>query len=74
MVAYALFVMQDYLTDVWKLDFTHAAGILNIWGGISKVLPVFFLFFVDTILGHFGLLAITSISYSVVSASITQMH
>ncbi|KAL8526720.1 hypothetical protein ACS0TY_015790 [Phlomoides rotata] len=36
LVSYALFVMQDYLTDVWKPDFTHAAGILNIWGAISK--------------------------------------
>ncbi|KAL8526719.1 hypothetical protein ACS0TY_015789 [Phlomoides rotata] len=65
LVSYALFVMQDYLTDVWKLDFTHAAGILNIWGGISKVLPVFFLFFVEALLGNFKLLVVTSISYSV---------
>ncbi|KAL8517299.1 hypothetical protein ACS0TY_015509 [Phlomoides rotata] len=65
LVSYALFVMQDYLTDVWKLDFTHATGILNIWGGISKVLPVFFLYFVDALLGNFKLLVITSISYSV---------
>ncbi|KAL2533843.1 Protein NRT1/PTR FAMILY 5.5 [Abeliophyllum distichum] len=30
---YTMWVMQTYLTNVWKLSFTHAAGILNIWGG-----------------------------------------
>ncbi|KAL8517303.1 hypothetical protein ACS0TY_015513 [Phlomoides rotata] len=50
LVSYALFAMQTYLTDVWKLSFTHASGIMNIWGGISKpdeVVPMaaFWLFF-----------------------------
>ncbi|KAI3474435.1 hypothetical protein Pfo_029296 [Paulownia fortunei] len=65
LVAYALFVMQNYLTDVWKLSFTHAAGILNIWGGISMVLPAFFLFLVDALLGNFMMLVLSSIAYSV---------
>ncbi|KAL8517298.1 hypothetical protein ACS0TY_015508 [Phlomoides rotata] len=64
LVAYALFVMQNYLTKVWNLSFTHAAGILNIWGGISMILPVFFLFLVDAFLGNFSMLVISSISYS----------
>ncbi|KAG8377006.1 hypothetical protein BUALT_Bualt09G0123300 [Buddleja alternifolia] len=65
LVAYALFVMQNYLTDVWKLSFTHAAGILNIWGGICTILPAFFLFLVDQFLGNFTMLVISSIAYSV---------
>ncbi|PIN25043.1 H+/oligopeptide symporter [Handroanthus impetiginosus] len=64
LVAYAFFVMQKYLTDVWKLSFTHAAGILNIWGGIHMILPVFFLFVVDQFLGNFMMLVISSIAYS----------
>ncbi|KAL6534365.1 hypothetical protein OROHE_013290 [Orobanche hederae] len=64
LVAYALFVMQNYLTDVWKLSFTHAAGILNVWGGISSVLPIFFIFLADAILGNFAMLVISSIAYS----------
>ncbi|KAL3617531.1 hypothetical protein CASFOL_037852 [Castilleja foliolosa] len=64
LVAYALFVMQNYLTDVWKLSFTHSAGILNIWGGISMILPVFFLFLVDSILGNFTMLVFSSIAYT----------
>ncbi|XP_051131171.1 protein NRT1/ PTR FAMILY 5.5-like [Andrographis paniculata] len=64
LVGFALFVMQNYLTDVWKLSFTHAAGILNIWNGINMILPVFFLFLVDVVLGNFGMLLISSIAYS----------
>ncbi|PIN25041.1 H+/oligopeptide symporter [Handroanthus impetiginosus] len=65
LVAYAFFVMQNYLTDVWKLSFTHAAGILNIWGGIHMILPVFLLFLVDALLGNFKMLLISSTAYSV---------
>ncbi|PIN25042.1 H+/oligopeptide symporter [Handroanthus impetiginosus] len=64
LVAYAFFAMQKYLTDVWKLSFTHAAGILNIWGGIHMILPVFFLLLVDQFLGNFIMLVISSIAYS----------
>ncbi|XP_073063012.1 protein NRT1/ PTR FAMILY 5.5 [Primulina eburnea] len=65
LVGYALFAMQNYLTDVWKLDVTHAAGILNIWGGIHRILPLFFLFLVDAFLGNFKMLVISSVAYSV---------
>ncbi|KAL8517316.1 hypothetical protein ACS0TY_015522 [Phlomoides rotata] len=64
LVSNALFAMQTYLTDVWKLSFTHASGIMNIWGGISKVLPLLFLFIIDTLLGDFKMLVVSSISYS----------
>ncbi|KAH6777715.1 hypothetical protein C2S52_006686 [Perilla frutescens var. hirtella] len=64
LVAYALFVMQNYLTDVWKLSLTHAAAILNFWNGLYRILPLFFLFFVDAFLGNFTLLVISSISYT----------
>ncbi|XP_073155337.1 protein NRT1/ PTR FAMILY 5.5-like [Henckelia pumila] len=65
LVGYALFVVQNYLTDVWNLDVTHAAGIVNIWGGICKILPLFFLFLVDAFLGNFKMLVISSVAYSV---------
>lgn len=67
LVAFALFVMQDYLTDVWNLSFTHAAGILNIWNGMSMLLQPVFVFLVDALLGNFTMLIISSISYSLVS-------
>lgn len=65
LVGYALFELQNYLTDVWKLDVTHAAGIVNIWGGICRILPLLFLFLVDALLGNSKMLVISSISYSV---------
>ncbi|XP_073155887.1 protein NRT1/ PTR FAMILY 5.5-like [Henckelia pumila] len=64
LVAYAVFVLQNYLTDVWKLSFTHAAGIINIYGGVSFVLPVFFLILVDAFVGHFQMLVFSSVAYS----------
>ncbi|XP_020553445.1 protein NRT1/ PTR FAMILY 5.5-like [Sesamum indicum] len=65
LVGFAFFEMQKYLTEVWKLSFTHAAGILNIWGGIAMILPVFFLFLVDACLGNFTMLLISSTTYTV---------
>lgn len=67
---YAFFVMQNYLTDVWGLSFTHAAGIVNVYGGACLILPVFFLWLVDASLGNFLMLVISSIAYSVVSRSV----
>ncbi|KAL1545512.1 protein NRT1/ PTR FAMILY 5.5-like [Salvia divinorum] len=64
LVLYASFEMQDYLTDVWGLSFTHVAVILNIWNGISRVLQPLFLFAVSTFLGNFRMLVISSSSYT----------
>ncbi|KAL8039210.1 hypothetical protein ABFX02_10G020000 [Erythranthe guttata] len=64
LVRFAFFVMQNYLTDVWGLSFAHAAGILNIWNGISMILPGFLLFLVDAVIGNFTMLVISSIAYT----------
>ncbi|KAH6777719.1 hypothetical protein C2S51_009031 [Perilla frutescens var. frutescens] len=56
--------MQNYLTGVWKLGLTHAARILNIWNGIYRILPIFFLYLVNAFLGNFKLLVVTTIAYS----------
>ncbi|XP_022851734.1 protein NRT1/ PTR FAMILY 5.5-like [Olea europaea var. sylvestris] len=65
LAAYTMFEMQTYLTDVWKLSSTHANGILNIWNGVTMVLPIGFLYLVDTFLGNFLMLLLSSIAYSV---------
>lgn len=67
MVKFAFFSMQTYLTEVWSLSFTHAAAILNIWGGISWILPVFFLFLAEARIGHFKMIVISSMANCVVS-------
>ncbi|KAL7095410.1 hypothetical protein ACP275_10G022200 [Erythranthe tilingii] len=64
LVRFAFFVMQNYLTDVWELSFTYAAGMLNIWNGIAMILPFFFLFLVDALTGNFTMLVVSSISYT----------
>ncbi|XP_047953612.1 protein NRT1/ PTR FAMILY 5.5-like [Salvia hispanica] len=56
-----LFIMQTYFTSVWKLSFTNAATILNIWGGLYRILPIFFLFIAETLLGNFAILALSTI-------------
>ncbi|EPS61667.1 hypothetical protein M569_13130, partial [Genlisea aurea] len=62
---FVLFPMQDYLTSVWNLEVTHAAGILNITGFLSGVLPIPFLFFTLKCLGNFTTLVISSFAYVV---------
>ncbi|KAL3839419.1 hypothetical protein ACJIZ3_024010 [Penstemon smallii] len=71
LVYFALLLMQNYLSDVWKLSFTHAAGIMNIWGGIYRILPHFFLISVDALLGNFLMLVLSSISYTLGISFIT---
>ncbi|KAJ0459953.1 putative proton-dependent oligopeptide transporter family, MFS transporter superfamily [Helianthus annuus] len=65
LAAFAMYVMMTYLTNVWKLSTTHAAGIVNIWNGITPALAFGFAFIVDTFMGDFYMLIISSISYSV---------
>lgn len=62
---YSLWLTQDYLTDVWKTSFAHAAGIVNIWEGSSLLLQVFLLFIVDARLGNFKMLVCSAVAYSV---------
>ncbi|KAL3826077.1 hypothetical protein ACJIZ3_022106 [Penstemon smallii] len=62
---YAMYIMMAYLTNVWKIGFTHAATIVNIFWGVVKVLPLFLKFIVDSITGNYWMLLISSFSYSV---------
>ncbi|KAL1561982.1 hypothetical protein AAHA92_04614 [Salvia divinorum] len=63
LVAYALFVMPNYLTHVWGLSSTHASYILSICNGVCRILPLFFLCLADRYLGHLKLLVSTSLAY-----------
>ncbi|XP_051138431.1 protein NRT1/ PTR FAMILY 5.5-like isoform X2 [Andrographis paniculata] len=40
MTGYVMRVLSTYLTDVWGLNFTHSAAIVNMWEGLSKMLPL----------------------------------
>ncbi|KAM7461451.1 hypothetical protein LguiA_029572 [Lonicera macranthoides] len=65
LAGYAMWVMIIYLTNVWKLSFTHAAGIVNVWGGIAMILPIGFAFLVDSAIGNYLMLLLSSISYTI---------
>lgn len=71
LTAYVMWIMQTYLTEVWKLGFTHAAGIVNIADGLAKVLPLVFFIIVDSGLGNRWMLLLSSISYVIVSSAVS---
>ncbi|KAL2480469.1 Protein NRT1/PTR FAMILY 5.5 [Abeliophyllum distichum] len=60
-----MYIMMAYLTNVWKLGFTRAAAILNVFWGLVATLPLLLKFLVDTLIGHYWMLLISSISYTV---------
>ncbi|XP_057808478.1 protein NRT1/ PTR FAMILY 5.5-like [Salvia miltiorrhiza] len=55
------FVMQVYLTNGWRLSFTHAAAIMNLWEGMSLILPPFLQFLADTLVGNFAVALISTL-------------
>ncbi|KAL7613136.1 hypothetical protein Lser_V15G04860 [Lactuca serriola] len=66
---FAMYVMMNYLTNVWNLNTTHAAGIINIWNGITPALAIVFAFIVDAFMGDYYMLLHSSISYTIVSCT-----
>ncbi|KAL2500552.1 Protein NRT1/PTR FAMILY 5.5 [Forsythia ovata] len=61
---YAMYIMMAYLTDVWKLSFTRAAAIVNVFWGVVGILPLLLQFIVDTVMGNYWMLLISSFAYS----------
>ncbi|XP_059638782.1 protein NRT1/ PTR FAMILY 5.5-like [Cornus florida] len=54
---YVMWLMMTYLTNVWKLNFTHAAAaIINIWAGVAFIMPIGFAYLVDTFVGDYAML------------------
>ena len=64
---YAMSVMVKYLTEVWKLTYTQASAIVNIFWGIVAILPFTLQYIVDTFMGNFWMVLISSFAYSLVS-------
>ncbi|KAL9243468.1 hypothetical protein vseg_017352 [Gypsophila vaccaria] len=61
---YILWLMMAYLTDVWKLELSHAAAIVNVFMGLLKITPLLFSHLADAFLGNFRLLLLSTLSYS----------
>ncbi|GMP85729.1 hypothetical protein CsSME_00038773 [Camellia sinensis var. sinensis] len=66
---YAMWMMMLYLTNVWKLNFTHAAAIINVFWGLMVIMLLPMQFLVDAFMGNYWMLLVSSFAYSAVSIS-----
>ncbi|KAK4582529.1 hypothetical protein RGQ29_025643 [Quercus rubra] len=64
LTAYALFVMTPYLINVWKLNITRAAAIVNVFSGVATIMPIGMAFLVDAFMGDYWMLLLSSLAYS----------
>jgi peptide/histidine transporter 3/4 len=60
-------VMMTYLTNVWKLDLTQAAAIVNVFTGSVNIMPIAMSVLADAFLGHYRMVLLASLAYSFVS-------
>ncbi|KAL2484768.1 Protein NRT1/PTR FAMILY 5.5 [Abeliophyllum distichum] len=58
-------MMNTYLTNVWNLSLTNAAGIVNIWEGISKILPIVVAYLSDTLMSIYPVHLMRTIVYTI---------
>ena len=70
LTAYALFVMMTYLTNVWSLNITHAAAIVNLFIGVAAIMPIGMTFLVNAFMGDYWILLLSSLAFSFVGFQI----
>ncbi|KAL9152983.1 hypothetical protein ABFS82_10G018800 [Erythranthe guttata] len=61
---YAMWLLMAYLTDVWRLELTHASTIVTILWALFNLFPLFQAFLADTLTGTYGILFISTASFS----------
>ncbi|KAL7095403.1 hypothetical protein ACP275_10G021700 [Erythranthe tilingii] len=64
LVVYAIWLLMAYLTNVWKLEITHASTIVTILWALLNLLPLLHLFIADFIVSDYWMVFIFSISTS----------
>ncbi|KAI7980854.1 Protein NRT1/ PTR FAMILY 5.8 [Camellia lanceoleosa] len=52
------------MTNVWKLKFTHATAIINVFWGLMGIILIPKKFIVDVFMGNYWVLVISSFAYS----------
>ncbi|KAI7755804.1 hypothetical protein M8C21_008252, partial [Ambrosia artemisiifolia] len=58
---YSVLMLTFYLIDVWELGIVYAAGLINIWLGITKLMPFAILFLFDNkYVGSYTMLIIST--------------
>lgn len=63
---FTLWMLMIYLTKEMKLKFTDAAAIVNVFAGVSAVAHLGMQFLVDTFIGHFWMLCLSTLAFSFV--------
>jgi hypothetical protein len=64
----ALWERMTYLTDVWGLDTTHAAAIVNMCKGVETIMPTGMAALADAfVISDYRMLLFSSVAYSLVS-------
>ncbi|KAF5476233.1 hypothetical protein F2P56_007966 [Juglans regia] len=63
LVEFAMWDIMTYLTEIWKLDITHSAAIINGFKGVEAIMPIGMAFFVDTFMGEYWMLLLSSLAY-----------
>ena len=58
--------MTPYLTNVWSLNITHAAAIVNVFSGVATIMPIGMAFHVNAFMGDYWMLLLSSLAYSFV--------
>ena len=66
LAAYAVWVMMTNLTNVWRLNLTHAAAIVNMFTGAATIMPIVMAFHVNSFMGDSWMLLLSSLAYSFV--------
>ncbi|KAL4606158.1 hypothetical protein ACB092_09G082200 [Castanea dentata] len=56
--------MTPYLTNVWRLNITHAAAIVNVFSGVATIMPIGMAFLIDAFMGDYWMLLLSSLAYS----------
>ena len=64
---YSMWVMMASLTNVWKLGFTYATAIVNVFIGIAIIMPIGMIFLVDAFVENYWMLLLCRLSYSLFS-------
>ncbi|XP_050369216.1 protein NRT1/ PTR FAMILY 5.5-like [Argentina anserina] len=64
LTGYAMSIMITYLNSVWKFNLTDAAAVVNVYAGAVAVMPLGMLLLVDTLIGSYWLIILSSCAYT----------
>ncbi|KAK6930486.1 Proton-dependent oligopeptide transporter family [Dillenia turbinata] len=60
---FVVWLLMPYLTDVWELNLSHAAAIVNVFEGSTSLLGILATFLYDTWPGHYFTTLLSTFTY-----------